>query len=117
MRVQKLGLLNGNYEDFTTDWYGTVGVTFVLIAIVDNATHYMSTLAKPLKLTIKRWFFSGEVSGRGAGCSCFVVAARVTLWGCVYSALQGKRVNQRDMNKLYVGEEFNLSERLPQVWR
>ena len=65
MRVQKLGLLNGNYEDFTTDWYGTVGVTFVLIAIVDNATHYMSTLAKPLKLTIKRWFFSGEVSGRG----------------------------------------------------
>ncbi len=56
--TQTFGVFDGPYDDFNTDWYGNMGVTFVLIVIVDNVTHnavmVVKMLLKKLLVIVKR---------------------------------------------------------------
>ena len=59
--AQKFGILNGKYDDFNTDWYCNVGVTFVLILIIDNVTFNLFAILSVIILTIKRALCSRNV--------------------------------------------------------
>lgn len=52
-------MFHGKYNDFTTDWYDNVGITFVLILIIDNVTFNLFLIIRVLVLRLKRVFLAG----------------------------------------------------------
>jgi hypothetical protein len=62
-RGQAFGVLSGPYEDFNTDWYGNVGVTFILIVVVDNITHNLVMIVSMLIARVTRVCKRREVRG------------------------------------------------------
>ena len=110
--TQNLGVLNGVYADFTTDWYGAVGVTFVLILIVDNVVNNLVKLVKAWIKRILRVVKQREVRSHSKRP---VTALLMTLHIGYFCRVQGKCVTQRELDAAFVGEPFDLQKRIPQV--
>jgi hypothetical protein len=86
--ITQIGLLSGEYEDFTTPWYGTVGTTIITTAAIN-------ALIPPTLMTVE--FFLDLCSRRSV------------------LNTPGAVVRQSQLDELFVGARFATPPRYPLV--
>jgi len=89
--LQTFGVLNGDATDFTWQWYSEQGVVLTLTMTFEIFTPHIVPLISYVVSTIRR--------------SCIVTDDAIRSFGVAET--------QAQVNKLYVGEEFNLAVRFP----
>lgn len=91
--LQTFGVLDGDVSDFTWQWYSEQGVVLTLTMTFEIFTPHLVPLFQWLYSLFQR--------------SCVITDNSIRNFGVAET--------QAQVNKLYVGEEFNLAVRFPQM--
>ncbi|ETO72246.1 hypothetical protein F444_11601 [Phytophthora nicotianae P1976] len=87
-----LEILNGEYSDFSADWYNDVGVTLMLTMILNSFSTHLYLLANYIMLKARRFIDRGYS----------------------FDHSLTKQDTQRDLEALYRGPKFDLAARYAQ---
>ncbi len=91
--IFNIPIIDGNYTEFSVEWYRVVGSTIVLTMLIRTVSPHIATLFQVIFNALKRWYDRG-----------FTCTRRNT-----------KAVIQEDYEKINSGPEFSLDSRYAQV--
>jgi len=86
---QNFPFFRGPYNDFTPDWYATIGATLMMSMITNAILTPLLYLIEPVT-------------------ACF---SRCWDRGCTCDRAETKQINQHDYEQIYIGSEFLISNR------
>ena len=92
--LNKLKVLDGEYDDFTVEWYRQIGATLGMTLLINTVSPLIPELASALKKIAKRFLDRG---------------CRFKRQDPETKELRTKQILQKDIESLYTGDEINSS--------
>lgn len=92
--LNKLKVLDGEYDDFTVEWYRQIGATLGMTLLINTVSPHAPKIGTALKVLT---------------CRCYDRGCRFRRLDPETGNLRTSKIIQQDIENLYTGEEINAS--------